>query len=139
MADVTWPYNLAQILIDAAELGFDDNVRRTEMESGLIEQKRKDPDPQFVRTMTIRVLHDDYEEFRDWLADHAHKRINFQDAFQGSALMREVRIRGGAGAVQLVRANDFALGSARGPGGEVLPTPKAARYWTGQVTFEGFI
>ena len=139
MADVTWPYNLAQVLIDGAEIGFADNTKRSAFESGLVEQKRFEPDPMFLRTVTIRVLHNDYPEFRRWLLENAHKWFNFQDAFQGDELMRSVRIQGGAGAVQLTRANDFAKGNLTGPGGETLTTPQAARYWTGQITVEGFI
>ena len=138
MADVTWPYHLAEIIIDGATIAHDENVLRTEFESGLVAQKRTTSKAMFVRTVTIRVLHSNYVEFRAWLEDHAHTWFNFRDAFVGDDLLHDVRVRGGAGAVELERSNDFAV-VTEGPGGVTLDTPLGARYWTGIVTFEGFV
>lgn len=139
MAEITWPYSIAEVIVTDATVGFADNTRRTEFESGLIAQKRTVTEPMFNRQLGVRVLHHNYPAFREWLKENGHRFFNFRDTFLGEDLMHEVRIQGGAGAVQLQRSNDYVKGRFTGPGGVTLTTPQDAKYWSGQVTFEGFI
>lgn len=123
MANVTWPYSIAMVMLDNYSPGITDNVLRTEFESGLIAQKRTAGRAMITREFTYIVKVSDWPVLRQWVIDNAANWFNFRDWEDKE--QRDARVEGGANAfTPNLAADRLADGS---------------RYYTGTVRVEGFL
>lgn len=119
MASISFPYDLATVRAGNFNAGYADNVSRTTFESRKTEQKQITSRPGRVFRATIDVPDANRRAFEDWAELNAHRLFNFR--IPGEASDRELRVQGGVGGVNLVRAEDRMNG---------LP------YWTTTVVLE---
>ena len=100
MAAVDWPWALATVEWSGYGRTSDPNVRRTELEDGAVRQVKRVSRPLEVRTITVSVKQSNLDAFNDWLRANANGFFNWHDIEDDT--VRDARIRGGAGAVNLV-------------------------------------
>lgn len=84
---------------DGYGLGSDSDVERTEFDDGLIRQEQR-----FTGALNTRTVHGwlgsdaDLVRFRAWASANAYTWFDWTDTEDG--LERQVRVRGGAGAIR---------------------------------------
>ena len=110
MASIDWPETLVTVLRDGYAESTEPNVRRTEMEDGIIVQERTTTRDLRVRRYTVLVTDENATEFLTWCRTNSTVWFNFAD-IDGST--RDARLRGGSGAVQLTRVAGQLLGGER--------------------------
>ena len=93
-----WP-DYAAIVADGYGTRQDADIARTPFDDGLVRQEKRYTAALTARRITAHLAGDeDYGRFRQWAARHAHRWFAWTDPEDGVA--REVRVRGGAGAIQ---------------------------------------
>ena len=107
---MNWPADeIVQTEIDDHEIDDADNVRRTTLQDGLVQQQRLNTRGLKVRRFNVAVPADRVAEFRQWVADHGSGFFNFRDPEDG--VVRECRIQGGKIPLRCVRGERLANGS----------------------------
>ncbi len=93
-----WP-EYAAVAADGYSAGQDGDVARTPFADGLMRQEKRFTAALSVRRLTAYLADDDaYVRFRTWATEDAHRWFAWADPEDG--LVREVRVRGGAGGIQ---------------------------------------
>jgi len=93
-----WP-DYAPVAADGYAVRQDADIARTPFDDGLARQEERYTTVLTARRLTAHLAGDeDYRRFRAWAAEHAHAWFVWSDPEDGVA--RQVRVRGGAGAIQ---------------------------------------
>lgn len=93
-----WP-DYAVIQADGYGVRQDPDVRRTPLDDGLVRQEKSYDSALDVRRITAHLGDDEaLGRFRAWAKEHAHRWFAWSDPEDG--LVREVRVRGGAGGIE---------------------------------------
>ncbi len=123
MAALDWPWNLATILLEDYGLGREPDTRRTPFEDGAIAQHTFTTRSFKRRMAKIAVTHANLAAFNSWLETNGNKIFNYTDLEDQTS--REVKIRGGQGAVNLRYVRNQRLGGER--------------YFMATVELEGYV
>ena len=99
MAAIDWPYHLATIEWAGYERGADSDVERTPFEDGSVRQATLVSRSYELRRLPIAVKLSNMDSFEDWLRVNSNNLFNFRDV--EDRLVRDVKMRGGRGAVTL--------------------------------------
>ena len=123
MASLDFPWNLATVLLEDFGLGREPDTRRTPFEDGAIAQHTFTTRSFKLRTVKLAVKFPNLAAFNSWLETNGNSIFNFTDL--EDQVSREVKIRGGAGAVNLRYEHNRRL--------------EGERYFTATVELEGFV
>ena len=92
-----WP-SYVRVEADGHGLQAQPDVARTPFDDGLVRQEKRFSSALTVRRITGWLASDgDLVRFREWAREHAHTWFAWTDPEDG--ITREVRVRGGAGAI----------------------------------------
>lgn len=130
MAVPIWPYDLCQVVISDGNyrVGREgDNIERTQMQSGVIRQKRKNTRARRVVAVRVDVPVANEEAFVDFIDEYGAVGVMFRKP--NSQSLEEYRIP--SGQVFLEKADDLMQWEE---GGEVT----FVRYLTGIVNLEAY-
>ena len=130
MAAVDWPWASCTVRLSSYDIDEDENVRRTQFDSGLIQQKRISVRPMTTRTIEVLVKISQLAAWRQWIAANGADWFNFRDWEKTdyttdpptAAAVRDVRIRGGKIPLQFIED-------------ELLD---GEEFFRGRATLEGF-
>ena len=122
MADQTWPWERCKVVVTDYGLNDANNVRRTPMQDGAIDQRQLQEQVFVNRTFDVLVKESDLVAFRTWEKAHAKNWFNFTDLEDGQ--VRDRRVVGGR--INLVRQD---------PSVDKLD---GETYWRGTVELEGY-
>ena len=75
----SWPYDLAQVENDDHEIDDGDNVRRTGIESGYIQTRRRGVPAKKIRRFIVTVPEDQVADFRAWVGTYGNTFFSFVD------------------------------------------------------------
>lgn len=127
MAAVDWPWDLCTVIVDGYGLDDANNVRRTPMQDGAIEQKRITSFPFKVREFEVIVKQSNVKAFRAWVRANGFQWFNFRDVDDDPAdnIIPECRIVGGTIALRRMSRQEETLD------GEAV--------WRGTAELEGFV
>ena len=123
MAAIDFPWGLATVLLEDNATSQDPDTRRTPFEDGAVAQHEFTTRAFDIRRVKIAVIEPNLTAFKSWLRTNGNAIFNFTDLHD--QVSRDVKIRGGAGSVQLVYERDRRL--------------NGERYWTATIELEGFI
>lgn len=93
MATENWPWDLATIVVDAYELDDADNVRRTPMADGAVDQRQISNKVFKIRRFEVLVKSSKLTAFRSWVNTHGKRWFNYTDIDDNTE--RDCRIVGG--------------------------------------------
>lgn len=130
MATVDWPWNLCTVRLVDYAIDEDDNVRRTQFDSGAVQQKQLSIRPMTSREFQVNVKQSNLEAFRQWTRANGIDWFNFRDWDRTdfstdpptATAVRDCRIRGGKIPLQYVDDELY----------------DGEEYWRGRVVLEGF-
>ena len=103
-------------------IGAQQNVRRTEFDSGAVKQSKINSKALRTREANIWVFHDVIDIFLQWAEDSSHDWFQFTDWHDQT--LRVARVQNGIAGVSVQYVQDQFL--------------DGERYWAGQVTLEGY-
>ena len=117
-----WPWELCKVVIDDYGLGDANNVLRTPMQDGAVDQRQIGASPFRNRRFEVLVKDSQVPLFLTWVQENGTRWFQFVDIYDGAT--RVCRIVGGTVDLQRSRRQDETLE------GEVV--------WRGNVELEGF-
>lgn len=123
MAAIDFPWDLATVFLEDMGLGREPDTRRTPFEDGAIAEHKFTTRAFKLRTVRIAVTQANLAAFNSWLDLNGNRMFNFTDLEDGQT--RDVKIRGGAGSVNLRYVRDRRL--------------QGERYFQATVELEGFV
>ncbi len=117
-----WPWDLCKVVVDDYGLGDANNVRRTPMQDGAVDQRQIGAAPFRNRRFEVIVKDSNVPAFLTWVQENGTRWFQFVDLYDKAT--RNCRIVGGSVDLQRSRRQDETLD------GETV--------WRGNVELEGF-
>ena len=93
----TWP-DYARVSAEEYSLQQDSDVERTTLEDGAVQQARRYTEAFDARRISVVLTETDYPRWMTWARQYGHTWFAWRDTEDG--VVRQVRIRGGLGAVE---------------------------------------